>query len=103
MKSDKSCLRFSRPRMRCFAVIDHGQRIRKLLQRYYRRRGGKTTSGNDRDAIRTVELMIALARFGLRADAADAIVVADHLDTLSQVVDKHVDAILATVGQVRER
>lgn len=101
MESSKLRLRPSRPRSQLRLVIDRTTALRKTLQRLRSRGSGGITSGNVRDALRTIWWMQRLASLGIRSEAADAIVIAEHLDKLSQVLDKQIDEILASYKHVR--
>lgn len=98
----KHAARPSRSWIRMDMAKSHAIRIRKLLMAMESDCRTKEASGNHRDALASVDLLIALANKGKRASAADASDAAELVEEFSHQLAKQINELLARLGQVRE-
>jgi len=84
-----------RPRDLLRATENRAVAIRKLLK-ILQQRKGKPTGGVMDDAIRIVDWIERLARYGRNCDAADAAEIASHVEVLTSLLGQEIDDLLAS-------
>jgi len=76
--------------------------IRKLLARCQHRLRGTGIRGVMDDAFRIIGAIEQLSSYGRRCDAADAVEIADHIETLLSMLQREIDEILAYLKLSRD-